>query len=158
MAQEKQTQQREGLVRILTTDIPGNMKLYPGLTRVKGISWTISNAVCKELKLDKNKKVSTLTESEIEKIITFLKNINLPSWLLNRRKDFETGKDKHLFTTELDLQKEFDIRKLKKIKSYKGVRHILGQPVRGQRTRGHFRRKGRTVGVTRQKAAPGKAK
>jgi small subunit ribosomal protein S13 len=158
MAQEKQNQSRDRLVRILTTDIPGEIKLYAGLTRVKGISWTISNAICKELKLNKQKKMTELTEQEIEKINTFLKNLNLPSWLLNRRKDFETGKDKHLFGTELDLQKEFDIRKLKKIKSYKGVRHIQGQPVRGQRTRGHFRKKGRTVGVTRQKAAPAKGK
>ena len=50
----------------------------------------------------------------------------------------------------MDLQNEFDIRRLKKIKSYKGIRHSLGQPVRGQRTKAHFR-KGRAVGVKRVK-------
>ena len=54
------------------------------------------------------------------------------------------------------MQREFDIRKMKKIKCYKGVRHSLGQPVRGQRTRAHFR-KGRSIGVTRAKIAPGAA-
>jgi len=52
------------------------------------------------------------------------------------------------------LQTEFDIKRLKKIKSYRGLRHVLGQPVRGQRTRGHFR-KNKAVGVT-GKAKKGK--
>lgn len=148
---------REAVVRIVATDIPASKDVYSGLTRIKGISWGISNAVCKELKLDKKRKMSALTEQEIEKITSFIKNPKLPEWLLNRRKDYDTGLNKHLITTELDLQKEFDVRKMKKIKSYKGVRHIQGQPVRGQRTRGHFRKKGGAVGVLRQKATPGAA-
>lgn len=158
LPQDKQHDKREAVVRIVSTDVPGNATIYSGLTKIKGVSWTISNAMCKELKLDKKRKVSTLSEEELEKITKFLKEMKLPEWMLNRRKDRETGIAKHLITTELDLQKEFDIRRMKKIKCYKGVRHILGQPVRGQRTRGHFRKKGRTVGVTRQKAAPAKAK
>ena len=142
--------QEESLVRIAMTDIPGKIAVYAGLTRVKGISWTISSAVCKKLNIDKKRKISTLSEQEIEKITSFIKNPQLPSGLLNRRKDFETGVDKHLITTELDLSREFDVRRMKKIRSYKGVRHMLGQPVRGQRTRAHFR-KGRSVGVTRTK-------
>ena len=148
---------REAVVRIVATDIPASKDIYSGLTRIKGISWSISNAICRELKLDKKRKTSTLTEQEIEKITSFIKNPKLPEWLLNRRKDFDTGANKHLITTELDLQREFDIRKMKKTKSYKGVRHIQGQPVRGQRTRGHFRKKGGAVGVLRQKATPGAA-
>ena len=50
---------------------------------------------------------------------------------------------------ELDMRKDFEIRKMKKIRSYKGVRHIMGQPVRGQRTRAHFRKTGKAVGVKR---------
>ncbi len=142
----------EDLIRILATDIPVKTKLYPGLTRIKGVSWAFSNALCHMLKLDKNKKISDLSEDEIKKITEFIKNPDpsLPSWLLNRRKDQETGEDKHLATTELDLQKAFDIRAMKKMRSYKGVRHTLGQPVRGQRTRGHFR-SGRAIGVQRAK-------
>ena len=56
----------------------------------------------------------------------------------------------------MDLAREFDIRRMKKVRSYKGIRHLQGQPVRGQRTRAHFR-KGRSVGVTRAKVKPGTA-
>ena len=60
--------------------------------------------------------------------------------MLNRQKDFEVGKNKHLVGSDLDLRKEFDIKRLKKIKSYRGLRHLVGLPMRGQRTRSHFRK------------------
>ena len=72
----------------------------------------------------------------------------------NRRFDRDDGTNKHYFGTDLDLAKEFDIKRYKKIRSYKGLRHALGQPVRGQRTRSHFRRKGKSIGV--KKVAGGK--
>jgi len=149
---KEQKQREEYLIRIASTDIPGSTSIYSGLTRIKGISWMISSAVCKLLNLDKRRKILTLSEKEISQIESFIKNIKLPSWLVNRRADSETGVDRHLITADLDLQREFDVRKMKKIRSYKGVRHILGQPVRGQRTRAHFR-KGRAIGVKRLKAA-----
>lgn len=140
------------IVRIVQTDIPGNKTILVGLTYIKGISWIISNAVCKILKIDQNRKISELKEDEISKIISFLKNPILPSYLMNRRNDFETGKNYHLITNDLDIKKEFDIRRLKKIRSYRGLRHALGQPTRGQRTRSHFRGKGKkAVGVSSKK-------
>lgn len=147
------------LVRILQTDIPGNKKILVGLTYIKGVSWSISNAVCKILKIDPNKKIESLNKQEIEKIENFLKDPKLPLFLMNRRNDFETGENKHLITTQLDITKEFDIRRLKKIRSYRGYRHAFGQPTRGQRTRSHFRskKKGKSIGVTKKKieaAAP----
>lgn len=140
----------EEVVRIAATDIPARLSVYAGLTKIKGISWSVSNAICNILNIEKNKRLKELSEEEIEKIEKFLKKPELPSWLMNRRKDRETGEDKHLITTDLELAKEFDIRRLKKIKCYRGVRHALGLPVRGQRTRSHFR-KGKTVGVIRKK-------
>lgn len=147
------------LIRILSTDIPGESSIYSGLTRIKGISWAMSNAVLTSLNIDKSKKVSALTPEEIEKISLFIKSPKIPEFLLNRKKDRETGVSKHLVTTDLDLAKDFDIRRLKKIKSYKGWRHALGQPVRGQRTRSHFR-KGGAIGVAKgkQKASVAPAK
>jgi len=141
------------LVRILQTDIPGHKKVLAGLTYIKGVSWSISNAICKILKIDSDKKVMDLDKKEIGKIEDFLKNPRLPKFLLNRRKDFKTGKDSHILTTQLDITKEFDIRRLKKIRSYRGLRHALGQPTRGQRTRSHFRAKGKkkAVGVIKKK-------
>ncbi|MCX8193965.1 MAG: 30S ribosomal protein S13 [Candidatus Pacearchaeota archaeon] len=151
--EEKKEKGREEVIRIAATDIPARLSVYAGLTKIKGISWAFSSAICRALNIDKKRKISTLTDNEIEKITSFVKNpSSLPSWILNRRYDIETGKDRHLITTELDLQREFDIRRMKKIKCYKGIRHALGQPVRGQRTRSHFR-KGRSIGVTRSKTA-----
>ncbi|MGV8151795.1 MAG: 30S ribosomal protein S13 [Candidatus Nanoarchaeia archaeon] len=143
------------IVRIWQTDIPGNKKSLVGLTYIKGVSWSISNAMCRILKLDKDKKISELSKEEISKIEGFLKNPSLPRFLLNRRRDFETGEDQHLFTTELDMKKEFDIRRLKKIRSYRGLRHATGQPTRGQSTRSHFRSRGKkkSVGVQKNKPA-----
>jgi small subunit ribosomal protein S13 len=126
------------------------------LARIKGVSWSLSNAICYALKLDKERKIKSLSEEEIEKISKFIRNPQVPEWLLNRKKDPATGLSKHLVTTDLEMQKEFDIRKMKKIRTYKGWRHAIGQPVRGQRTRSHFR-KGVSVGVIKKKQAPAKS-
>ncbi|MBS3076410.1 30S ribosomal protein S13 [Candidatus Pacearchaeota archaeon] len=130
----------ERVVRILSKDVEGKMTLYSGLTKIKGVSWTLSNAVCKLLNLDKKRKIGSLTPEEIDKISKFLKNPPIPTYLFNRRDDFETGESKHLTGSDLELQKEFDIKRLKKIKSYKGFRHTSGLPLRGQRTKSNFRR------------------
>ena len=141
------------LIRIMSTDIPGNKKVIYGLTRIKGVSYSFSNAVCNALKLDPDKIVSELTESEIQKISDFIKNPSLPAFMLNRRWDYETGQNRHLTLTNLELQKEFDIKRLRKIKSYRGWRHAIGLPVRGQRTKSHFRH-GKSVGVQKTKSKP----
>ena len=65
----------------------------------------------------------------------------------NRRLDIETGESTHKIGSDLDITKDFDIRRMKKMRSYKGIRHIQGQPVRGQRTRSHFRVRGKSTGV-----------
>lgn len=144
MEQKNITKMKEGheerIVRILSKDIEGKMKVYPGLAKIKGVSWGISNAACKKLNIDKNRKIGSLTEEEIKRVSEFLKKPTLPIFIFNRRKDFETGDDRHLVGTDLELQKDLDIKRLKKIKSYKGIRHVAGLPVRGQRTRSHFRK------------------
>jgi len=145
-----QEQHEESLVRILGKDIKGSRKIFVGLTKIKGVGWTISNATCIKLKIPKDKKISELTKPEIEKIENFLKNPELADYLKNRRKDLETGETKHLVSTDLDMRKDFDIRRLKKIRSYKGIRHTAKLPVRGQRTRSHFRKKGQAVRIKRK--------
>jgi len=137
---QKQENREDRIVRILSKDIEGKMKVYSGLAKVKGISWAMSNAICSSLKIDKNKKIGLLTEEEIKKITDFVKNPKLPSFLLNRRKDFETGEDKHLQGSDLELREELDVKRLKKIKSYRGLRHMSNLPTRGQRTRSNFRK------------------
>ena len=147
----KEEKQEERVVRLLSKDIEGKMNVFSGLTKIKGISWAMSNAICKKLKIDKKRKIGSLSEEELKKISEFAKNPELPPYLLNRKKDFETGKDRHLLGSDLELQKEFDIKRLKKIKSYKGYRHSANLPVRGQRTRSHFRsNRGKGVGIKKK--------
>ncbi len=138
--QDEEKKHAERMVRILSQDIEGGMKIYPGLAKIKGVSWGLSNAVCKKLKIDKNRKIGSLTSDEIKKITEFIKNPEVPEFIVNRRHDFETGKNKHLTGTDLELRTEFDIKRLKKIKSYKGIRHSAGLPVRGQKTKSNFRK------------------
>lgn len=144
----------ESLVRILGFDLPGSKTLYPGLTRIKGVSWSISNAVCTKLNFPKNRKISDLSKDEIAKIESFLREMPVPDFLKNRRFDPETGKTSHRVATDLDITRDFDIKRLKKIKSYKGIRHSARLPVRGQRTRSHFRtKKGTSTGIKRKAPA-----
>ena len=127
------------IVRILQTDIPGEKQVYAGLTNIKGVSWGISNALCYILKLPKNKKIEALTKEEVQKIEDKLKKGDFPKFLLNRRNDFLTGVDGHIVGNDIDLNKELDVKRLKKIRSYRGLRHATGQPTRGQSTRSHSR-------------------
>ena len=145
-----QEEEHETLVRILGFDIPGSRNIYAGLTRIKGVSWTLANATCVSLNFEKTKQLSDLTKPEVEKIESFLKDLKLPDFLKNRRFDMETGETTHYIGTDLDMKKEFDIKRLKKIKSYKGLRHSQKLPVRGQRTRSNFRERGKAVGVTKK--------
>jgi small subunit ribosomal protein S13 len=150
------------LVRVANTDIKGEEKLYKALTKIKGVSFMIARAVCKQINIDRTMKAGTLTEEDVQKINAQFEGMKgIPSFMFNRRKDFETGKDKHILTSTLTFENDNDIKRMKKIKSYKGVRHILGQPVRGQRTKAHFR-KGKSIGVVRGvmavPAAPSKEK
>lgn len=151
MAEEK----IKGIVRLMDTDIEGSTKLIKSLIKVNGIKFAMANAVCNYLDLDKNRKIGLFTTEEIKTMEEVMKNPQgkLPNWLYNRRKDPETGNDMHLITTDLKLRKEFDIKFMKKIKSYKGMRHASGLPVRGQRTRAHFRT-GTSLGVVKSKLAP----
>ena len=151
MEQKIDKKVEERIVRILSTDIEGGMKIFPGLTKIKGISWAVSNAICKNLDMDKNRKIGSLTEADIKKISEFMKNPKMSQFLFNRKFDFETGERKHLIGTDLELKKEFDRKRLKKIKSYRGFRHTLGLPSRGQRTKGNFRRnRAKSVGIKKK--------
>jgi small subunit ribosomal protein S13 len=144
----------ERIIRILQTDVPGTKSVYAGITRIRGVSWAISNAVCFLSGIDKNKKIESLTKDEIHKLEETIKNGKFPNFLLNRRKDFSTGVDSHIIGSDLELVRELDVKRLKKIRSFKGLRHATGQPTRGQRTRSHFRtNRKRGVGVKNKKPA-----
>jgi len=76
----------------------------------------------------------------------------VPGWIFNRQRDMETNSDRHMVGNELIFTQEMNVKMMKKIRSYKGVRHMLGLPVRGQKTRSKFRKnKGKVLGVKRTK-------
>jgi len=149
---KQEKRQEDRIVRILSQDIEGKMGIYPGLAKIKGISWGLANALCYILKIDKKRKIGSLTDEEIKKISDYLKNPKVPKYLLNRRVDFESGEDKHLTGSDLELQQEFDIKRLKQARTYRGLRHASKLPSRGQRTRSNFRpNKMKSVGVKKKK-------
>ncbi len=115
--ENKQPEERkeERMIRILSTDVEGKMSVYAGLAKIKGVSWALSNAVCKKLGINKKTPIGSLSAAEIKKISDFIQNPKIPSYLVNRRRDLESGEDKHLLGSDLDLRKEFDIKKLKKV-------------------------------------------
>jgi small subunit ribosomal protein S13 len=148
------------IVRIANTDLDGNRKIIDALRKIKGIDFVFSNMVCNFVGVDKDKKTGTLLDSEIKRIDEAVNNpreFGAPSWMLNRRKDYETGEDIHLLSSDLAFTQDNDIKMMKKMKSYKGMRHARGLTVRGQKTRANFRRnKGKVAGVQKKKAKTGK--
>jgi len=153
MATEQKKAQVE-LVRIMGTDLKADANLLYGLTRIKGIGFMFSNAICNVLKLDKNRTIGSLTEKEIETLENFLSNPdkkNIPSWLLNLRKEYESGKDIHLVAKDIEFNLLQQTRRNSKLKTYKSLRKRAGVPVRGQRTKSNFRRN-KTIAAMKSKS------
>ena len=140
------------IVRIANTDIDGDKKLVHGLTSIKGIGMHMGSLIVNETGIDKNIKMGDLKDNQIEKIQKALENINnnAPSWMLNHRKDYETGEDIHLIGPDIDMRLRDEVNIMKKIRSYRGIRHERGLPVRGQRTRAN-NRKGLALGVSKKR-------
>ena len=98
-----------------------------------------------------------LSSADVEKIEDIIKNptkYGIPNWLLNRRKDMETGKDLHLLGSDLVFQTKTDIDQMKAIRSWKGFRHSYGLKVRGQRTK-TTGRQGKAMGVKKKQVQRG---
>jgi len=151
------------IVRIANTDLDGNKQIFYALRKIKGVSNMIANALITTSSIARNKKTGTLSDEEIKKLDEILRNPErnrIPIWMFNRRHDPETGEDKHLIGTDIMFNKDNDLKKLKMIRTYKGIRHMSGLPVRGQRTKSNFRRtkshgKGGSLGVKRRAGAKG---
>jgi small subunit ribosomal protein S13 len=156
---EKKEKKIQNIIRLGETNLDGTKNVESAILGVRGVSFSLAKAISKVSGFG-NKKVGDLSEDELKKLedmINHPEKHQIPSWLYNRRKDPETGEDKHLSVSQLEFAQKMDIGRVKKLKSYKGMRHITGLPVRGQRTRGSFR-KGKVVGVTRKARAQRAAK
>jgi small subunit ribosomal protein S13 len=148
------------IVRVMNTDLDGNKPLYHALTKIRGIKYSFANAICKTAHIERTKKTGYLTEDEVLRVNDVIRaplKQGIPVWMLNRRKDYETGEDGHVLAADLEYAKMNDIKRMQKVKTYKGVRHMLHLPVRGQKTRSNFRRN-KAIGVSKKSKQPAKAK
>ncbi len=123
------------MARIMGINLPSEKRVEIALTYLFGIGLSLSNRILKETSVNKDKKVKDLTTKEIEKIQNFIEKN---------------------YKTEGSLRREIgeNIKRLKNITCYRGIRHIRHLPVRGQRTktnsrtvRGNVRK---TIGGTTQ--------
>jgi small subunit ribosomal protein S13 len=111
--------------RIIGVDIPNEKRIEIALTYLYGIGRTRSNAILREAGIDPNMRAKNLTPDEIGRITEVLGRVQYP--------------------TEGDLRRETqaNVKRLISIHSYRGQRHALSLPVRGQRTHTNARtRKG----------------
>ena len=150
------------IVRIANVDVPGEKQIRFALTKIKGVGINLSDALCVLAKVKKTDKAGNMSDKEIEslnKVVSDPLSNGIPVWMSNRRKDYDTGLDKHILTGTLNFVKDNDLKRLKKIKTLRGMRHQRGLPVRGQKTRSNFRKsKGKVVGVKKKSNAPAKKK
>jgi small subunit ribosomal protein S13 len=140
------------IIRFAGTDINGTQPVTYALTNVKGIGIKLANAIIEKSGINPETRMGFLSSAEVEKIediVTNPSNYGIPKWLLNRRKDLDTGKDIHLLSTDLIVQTKNDIEQMKKTRSWKGFRHSYGLKVRGQRTKSTGRA-GKAMGVKRK--------
>ncbi len=161
MAEPKQPDANfKHIVRIANVDVPGAKPILVALTKIKGIGINFADTVCKLAHVDPKAKTGNLSTEQVEKLNAVINapgKSNIPDWMFNRQRDYDTNETKHLITGTLTFVHDNDLKRLKKIKSLRGVRHMAGLPVRGQRTKAHFRKhKGKVVGVSKKKEAPSK--
>jgi small subunit ribosomal protein S13 len=146
------SQEFRHILRIAGSDVAGTLKVVYALTEIKGISMSLSNAILRKANINPDLRVGFLAESDVEKIEEIIEDpakYSLPSWLFNRRKDAETGKDIHLTSAELILKTKTDIEQAKEIRSWRGYRHAYSLKVRGQHTK-TTGRAGKALGVKKK--------
>lgn len=108
------------MARIAGVDLPGKKRVEIGLTYIYGIGRPLANRILKATGINPDKRVQDLSEAEVAEL----------------RKQIE---GKILVEGELRRKVKSDIDRLKMIKCYRGIRHTVGLPVRGQRTRSNAR-------------------
>ncbi len=108
------------MARISGIEIPKNKKVAVGLTSIFGIGITSARAIIDSAKIDPNKRIKDLSDDEIQKVRNIIEN------------DYKV---------EGDLRSEImmNIRTLKEIGCYRGIRHMRKLPVRGQNTQANAR-------------------
>jgi small subunit ribosomal protein S13 len=121
------------MARISGVNLPLNKQVFIALQYIYGIGDHYAEKICKELNIDKSKRVNNLTEDEVLKVREFI--------------------DKS-YSVEGDLRREIslNIKRLRDLGTYRGTRHRKKLPVRGQRTHSNARtRKGKAIAIAGKK-------
>ncbi len=121
------------MARIAGIDLPRDKRVEVGLTYIFGIGRSTSQTILKKAGINFDTRVKDLTEEEVSKLRSIIDND---------------------YTVEGDLRREIslNIKRLKEIGCYRGIRHRKGLPVRGQSTKTNARtRKGKKRTVGRKK-------
>ncbi len=124
------------MVRILGVTLPDEKRIDYSLTLIYGIGWKNVKKILTEAKINPDKKVKEITEEELKKITEVIE------------KNFKVEGELREIISE-------NIKRLKEIGCYRGLRHIKNLPVRGQRTRSNARTKRgkrKTVGALKKEA------
>jgi len=106
-------------MRILGITVPDNKQLWVGLTVFYGIGYSAARKVLREAKVDPSKKPGAITADEENRVRKLIESMKIEG--------------------DLRREKAGNIKRLKDIKAYRGVRHTKGLPVRGQRTKTNSR-------------------
>jgi len=123
------------MARIAGVDLPNNKRVEIGLTYIYGIGLTTSKKILAETGIDPDVRVKDLSEADSSKLREYIE---------------------HNLHVEGDLRSEvsLNIKRLMDIGCYRGIRHRLGLPVRGQSTKNNARtRKGKKKTVANKKKA-----
>lgn len=118
------------MARIAGIEIDNEKRVWVALLGIYGIGETSAKETCRKVKIDENVRIKDLSESQLDMIRKYI--------------------EEH-FVVEGELRQNIfrEVKRLKDIRCYRGIRHKLGLPVRGQRTRHNARTrkgKGRPVG------------
>jgi len=108
------------MLRLFGVNLPEKKAIWVALTYIYGIGKHRAFVILENTGIDPNKKVQDITEEEAAKIRAFIEK-------------------NYVVEGDLRQQVKEDIERLKRIKSWRGIRHTIGLPVRGQRTRRNAR-------------------
>jgi len=124
------------MARISGIDLPKNKRGEIGLTYIYGIGRNIAREILQKANIDVNKKVQDWSDEEQNAIRTIIN-------------------DQYKVEGILRSEVQMDIKRLMDIGCYRGIRHRIGLPLRGQKTKNNARtRKGRRKTVANKKKAP----
>ena len=124
------------MARVVGVDIPDNKRIEISLTYIYGVGLKSSQDIIRKLKLNPDIKAHQLSAEDIAKLNSMLQS-------------------EYMVEGDLRRQVQNNIKRLVSIHCYRGLRHRLGLPVRGQRTRTNARtRKGPRKTVAGKKIAP----